>query len=183
MFKYVASQKKAMNFSCLRFGLNLGDARNTWAALGISKDMVVCRTPVLNAFASTWTLLNASSCGKWCCCHSIINFSYLIGVSHADKLSQTSSLTNSGGVLVQKGRVYNTLVGNTASTVTFLGLENLLKYVAGGRKEDYNSLVCDKGKFQFNGNAVKALIYFSQQLHFAFQVLACSSGCCGGFLL
>lgn len=91
-------------------------------------------------------------------------------------------MTYSRGVLVQKGRVYNILVGNPASTVTFLCLENLLKYVAGGRKEDYNSLVCDKGRFQFNGTAVKALIYFSQQLHFAFQVLACSSRCCG-FLL
>lgn len=53
-----------MNFGCLRFGLNLGDAKNTPAALGTFKDMVVCRTPVLNAFASTCSLLNASSCGK-----------------------------------------------------------------------------------------------------------------------
>lgn len=80
--------------------------------------------------------------------------------------------------------VYNTLVRNSASIVTFLYLENLLlKYVARGRKEDYNSLVCDKGKFQFNRTAIKALIYFSQQLHFAFHSLACSFGCCGGFLL
>lgn len=33
--------------------------------------------------------------------------------------------------------VYNTLLRNSASTVTFLYLENLiLKYVARGRKED-----------------------------------------------
>lgn len=66
---------------------------------------------------------------------------------------------------------------------TSLHLENLLEYVARGRKEDYNSLVCDKGKLQFNGTAVKALTYFSQQLRFASHSLACSFGCCGGFLL